>query len=246
MRAFGYIPTNGLPMEKSQYIILGVASVVIVGSAYVHGVATDRWVKKHSEKLSQYTARLDAVPTEFGDWVSTPQEVDAEQFEASGCDGHFSRLFENKLTGDQISVFLVSGRGYHATIHTPQFCYKAAGFDQRADAVPYEFEIPAMTDKHEVVHALFKKDTARETSHLRILWTYAVDGPWRSPRLAKYTYGGEDAMYKLYLIRSVESGVPDIGSDPSISFAKEFLSVLDKALFSQSVPSVPEDSSVEG
>ena len=227
-------------MSKSQFIFLGVAAAFIVGTAYVHGVVTDRWGQQHSLKLAEYSARLDNVPRTFGDWTSAPQEVDPEQFKASGCDKHFSYLFENTVTGDQISVFLVSGRGYHVTIHTPNFCYKAAGYDQHADAVPYSFDAPGMEKKSEVVHALFKKDTATETSHLRILWTYCVDGTWKSPRLAKYTYGGENAMYKMYLIRSVQSGVPDIGDDPTVAFAKDFIPVLNKALFAPS-----NDSSVK-
>ena len=93
-------------MSKSQLAVLIVASVVIIGGAYVHGMSTDRWVKKHSKKLDQYTERLAALPTTFGDWTSTPMEVDAAQFKESGCDGSYSRLFENSVTGEQISVFL--------------------------------------------------------------------------------------------------------------------------------------------
>lgn len=218
-------------MSKSQYLMLSVAGVIIASSAYVHGVYTDRWGRQQSEKLRQYSARLEAVPTSFGDWTSVPQEVDPEQFKASGCDASFSRLFENSVTGEKVSVFLVSGRGYHITIHTPNFCYKAAGYDMRANPAGYEFETPGMPEKNEVVHAVFKKVTATTTDHLRILWTYSINGPWRSPKYAKHTFGGEDAMYKLYLIRSVDGATPAIGDDPSIQFANEFLPILNQALY---------------
>ena len=221
-------------MSRIQLVILGVAAAIIIGSAGVHGVMTDRWVAQHSEKLTGYSARIADVPTEFGDWTSQAEEIPPDEFKASGCDAYFSRGFVNSVTGDVISVFLVSGRGYHVTIHTPQFCYKAAGFNQAKDQVAYEFEAPGMPEKHEVVHALFKKDTPQETQHLRILWTYTVDGTWRSPKLAKYTYGREPAMYKMYLVRSVLKGVPEIGDDPAVDFAKEFLPLLNQALFPSS------------
>ena len=219
-------------MSKLQIIMLSSAALIVVGTAYVHGIWTDRWEKQvASEKLRQYSERLDQVPTSFGDWESIPQEVDPAQFKESGCDHQFSRLFTNSVTGEQISVFLVSGRGYHVTIHTPEFCYKAAGYDQQAEEVTYALEAPNMPSESEFVHALFKKDTATESSHLRILWTFAVKDEWRSPKFAKYNYGGEDAMYKLYLIRSIAQGVPEIGNDPAVGFAKELLPILNQTLF---------------
>ena len=209
--------------------MLTVAALVIIGSAYSHGILTDRWIPHRSEKLDGYTARLGDLPTEFGDWTSTDAPVDPAQFKASGCDGSFSKLFENSVTGEQISVFLVSGRGYHVTIHTPNFCYVAAGYDMRADPTSYAFVAPGMPD-NEVVHTVFSKATPTETSNLRILWTYSTDGSWKSPKLAKYTYGREDAMYKLYVIRNISDGV-EIGDDPTVQFAKEFLPILNQTLF---------------
>lgn len=239
-------------MSKMHHIMLATAAVIIVGSAVVHGVMTDRWIKRHSEKLTQYTARLEQVPTQFGDWESTPDTVDPAEFKASGCDGHFSRVFTNKVTKDQISVFLVSGRGYHVTIHTPDFCYKAAGYDQRAQEEPYSFQAPGVGDKIEVAHALFKKDTPTETSQLRILWNFTVDGTWRSPEVPKLTYGGEDAMYKLYLIRNTGGRVPEIGDDPVVSFANEFVPLVNQVLFTdasvaaESTPVTSEENASEG
>ena len=219
-------------MTKSQYIMLGVAGLIIVSSAYVHGVYTDRWGRLTSEKLKHYTARLDDVPTKFGDWTSVPQEVDPAEFKASGCDGSFSRNFTNSVTDDVISVFLVSGRGYHATIHTPDQCYKAAGFVMGGTPQPHTFQTPGLADKNEVVHTVFRRDTPRGTEHLRILWTYSVDGAWKSPKLAlaKQTLGTEEAIYKMYVIRAIQSA-PEIDEDPAMEFLDEFLPLLNEALF---------------
>ena len=91
--------------------------------------------------------------------------------------------------------------------------------------------------ENEVLHSVFKKDTQTETSHLRILWTYSKDGSWQSPeKLAKYTFGDEKAMYKLYLIRNVDGGAPPIGEDPVVGFAREFLPVLGQTLFAPGGP----------
>lgn len=227
-------------MSRNQFIMLGVAALVITGSTYIHGKRTDRWEKYQPELLNEYTARLQNVPTAFGAWTSTQTDVDEEQFDASNCDGQFSRLFVNSETGEQISVYLVSGRGYHVTIHTPNFCYKAAGFEQDREAAPFEFECPGMDDKSEVVHARFEKETPTETSHLRILWTYNEKGSWRSPKLAKRTFGRADAMYKMYIIRSTKRGVPSIEDDPSVQFAQEFIPLATQALFPSTPPGAAE------
>jgi len=218
-------------MSTSQLSMLVAGALVICGGAYVHGVKTDRWQQQTNEKLEHFSQRMEAIPIDFGDWTSKELDVNEEQFEASHCDRAYSRVFVNSVTGEQISAFLVSGRGYHVTIHTPEFCYTAAGYEMGRDPTSYKFEAPGLPE-NEVLHSMFKKDTQTETSHLRILWTYSKDGMWQSPeKLAKYTFGDEEAVYKLYLIRNVDGGVPAIGEDPALAFAREFLPILSQTLF---------------
>lgn len=223
-------------MSKSQLYMLIAATLIVCGGAYVHGMKTDRWGQPTNEKLSAFTDRLHYVPIQFGDWTSEPVDIPADEFKASNCDGGFQRVYTNSVTGDQISIFLVSGRGYHCTIHTPDFCYTAAGFQMARDPVNFSFEIANSPEPMEIIHTVFNKEETTITRHLRILWTYTNSGVWKSPSMAKYEYGDEDAMYKMYIVRNVEGRSPLIGEEPGVAFCKEFIPLVNQALFAPEVP----------
>ena len=126
-------------MTKKQTIVLTLVAVVAVLGTYVHGRITDRWSHEVTQRLANFTARLDGVPSEFGDWVSQDIPLNAEEFKASNCQGAVQRAYKNTVTDQVITVFLVSGKGYHVTIHTPEQCYVGAGYTMDDD--PRNFKV---------------------------------------------------------------------------------------------------------
>lgn len=222
-------------MTKNQFIMVGVVVLLTIGGAYTQGRMTDRWSNEVSQRLEKFTTKLDGVPTQFGNWISEEMPVDEAQFKESNCHGRVSRLYKNTITGEQVNVFLVSGKGYHCTIHTPDYCYVAAGYETLKAPTNYSVDVPGV-GKSEFLNAMFRKVTATETTQLRILWTYSKDGKWSAPKFAKYTLGNEPALYKIYLItQQTQDGRP-VEQDPSVEFAKEFFPVLEQVLFTESVP----------
>lgn len=216
-------------MSKMQItLLLAVAAVTVVG-AYTQGKLTDRWGNEVSERLATFSSRLDGVPTQIGEWTSYEVPVDEAQFKASNCHGVVSRAY--KRGDDEVTVFLVSGKGYHVTIHTPDWCYVAAGYEMQKQPSNYSFEVPGISTKPEFLYANFTRVTATETTRLRILWSYSEEGKWTAPKLAKYSFAGKPALYKVYFIRKVSSEPPDLGEDPIIDFAKEFLPAISPSLF---------------
>lgn len=217
------------------FAFLGATAVVVVISAVYQGFITDRWANDVTERLNVFTERLEktpGIPKEIGSWVATDTESDEAQFRASGCHGKISRIYENTITGDRISVYFVSGKAYHVTIHTPDWCYVAAGYEMENDPRNYEIQdVPGMPAP-EMLTAKFKKVTPTETTQLRILWSYTEDGKWTAPGSAKYAFVGKPALYKVYFIRSIEGVAPTgLEQDPIVEFAREFLPVANAALF---------------
>ena len=215
-------------MSKIQIGFAFVVAAVTVAGALVQGKLTDRWSNEVSDRLETFSTRLVGVPTEIGGWTSHEVPVDEEQFKASNCHGVISRAY--KRGDDEVTAFLVSGKGYHVTIHTPDWCYVAAGYEMDNQPASYSFDVPGIP-RPEFLNASFTKVTPTETTRLRILWSYSEDGTWTAPRLAKYSFAGKPALYKVYLIRRVSSEVPPLGEDPIVAFAKEFLPAISPSLF---------------
>lgn len=236
-------------MSRNQIIFAVVVALVTVVGAYTQGKITDRWENEISQELETFTLRLEDVPTQIGNWISEEVPVDEAQFKASNCHGRVSRTYRNAVTGEAVNIFLTSGKGYHVTIHTPDFCYVAAGYEMGNEPQNYRVnDVPEMSPEPEFLNTLFKKVTPTETTHLRILWSYTADGMWTAPKLAKYSLGTKDALYKLYLISEIGDGVPPIGEDPTVAFAKEFLPAINKVMFPKETEPVvdPSEEVVEG
>ncbi len=217
---------------KTNMLVGAVALVVIAAGAVLQGRISDRWTKTTSEKLERFTQRLDAVPTEIGDWIGVDTEVDQEQFAASNCAGCVSRTYQDRRTGQEVSVYLVSGTARHVTIHTPDWCYQGAGYEMRDQPISYNVQCGDREAEFRV--ARFVKEETTNVSRLRILWSYTDDGNWQGPKWPKPAFAGRPALYKVYLIRSLGEDVPKLSEDPAVEFAKQFIPIVNAALFSQS------------
>ena len=218
-------------MSKNQLIFLAIVVLVTVGGAYRQGILTDRWSNEVSERLQTFTNHLDGVPKQIGNWVSEDTPVNEDQWKASNCHGRISRVYQNTATGDVVNVFLVSGKGYHVTIHSPDWCYVAAGYEMDKDPDTFSFDVPSVPAP-EFLNAMFKRVTPTETRQIRILWGYSDDGKWTSPKLAKYSFASKPALYKVYLISEIRDGVvPNLTEDPTVNFAREFLPTVNNILF---------------
>lgn len=228
-------------MTKLQFILLGVIAIVTLGGAYSQGKITDRWSNEVSERLETFTNRLDGVPTQIGEWVSKETKVNEAQFKASHCHGRISRVYENSA-GDQVNVFLVSGKALHVTQHSPDWCYVAAGYEMKKDPVVYGFDVDGVP-RPEFLHADFERVTSTETTRLRILWTYSEEGQWSASKLATSAFSGKPALYKVYLIAN-QSGKP-LADDPTVAFAKEFLPAINPVLFPSNAAAAPVEIAAE-
>ncbi len=101
-----------------------VASALVIACGVVHGYWSDRW--QPPAETAAAAARMETLPAEAGDWVSSPVELKNPQ--NGGVSGTLYRRYENHRTGDAATVFLVCGRAGPVSIHTPEVCYAADGF----------------------------------------------------------------------------------------------------------------------
>lgn len=215
----------------TKHIIPAVIAVLVLGIGMAYHLKLTG-TGEGDEKLAAFTkAVVENVPKSFGNWESEEAPLSPEEFKLTNCTGYVSRVYKNKSTGDEISVYVVTGTARHITIHTPQWCYRAAGFVQNGAAQPYEVALPEANAPVSFTTASFQKDTEQGKQQLRIFWSFTDDGHWESPNDAKMYYAWRGAMFKVYLISPETRALESLEQSPNVAFAKEFMPVLNEALF---------------
>jgi len=208
----------------------GVGLVLIAVTSLVQGLWTERWAPTVSDKLKEYAAALESVPTEIGaHWEArSTTEMDPREREAAGAVGDLSRTYWNPRTQQEVSVYLICGASRHVAVHNPKACYTSSGF--RMEDKVAVCAIPFDDTEAEFRTAVFLKEDATTTQPLRVFWAWTADGHWEAPEWPRMKYGGRTALNKVYLICRSTPG-EKIEDNPAYDFAKEFLPVVTNRLY---------------
>jgi hypothetical protein len=201
------------------------ASVLVIVCGVVHGFWTDRW--RLPVETAAAAARMDALPMDIGDWRGAA--IDVKNPQAGGVAGTLERRYSNKLTGDEVSIFLVCGRAGPVSIHTPEACYGASGFTFSGKS-----KATVRDRGGEFWSADAEKTTAADTSRLRIYWSWNDGKGWAAPTEdARWTYVSwrVPVLYKLYVLRDLNGATQASKEEPCQAFLQAALPELDRALF---------------
>jgi hypothetical protein len=198
----------------------------------VHGFWTQRW--QTSQALDAAVARLYAVPPHAGNWNSVPVEVDAEPYQQARAVGYWMRRYNQEGQGGSITVILMCGRAGHMSVHTPDICYRGAGFEMVGEPVQEAVAMGPAAAPAEFWTARFRQPAKTAGSELRIYWAWSHDGSWQVPRAPRLTFAGAPYLYKLYLVRET-TGEP--GRDElTQAFLVQLVPELHSAFFSSVAP----------
>src|SRR4051794_39829223 len=116
-------------MPRPAAILTAFALLLATGVA--HGLRTERW--SPSPALQEAVARVPHVPRAFGDWQGEDVEGDAESFGQTGARGWGVRNYVNRRDGSRVQAILMCGRPGRMSVHTPEVCYRGAGYEMLAD-----------------------------------------------------------------------------------------------------------------
>ena len=208
---------------------IAVMLLVLTIGTVVHGIITDRFGMVVSQELREFTERLDNVPNVIGDWEGVEATLPQEELERAKVTGHVSRVYTHRETGTSVSLFLVCGTSRHITLHTPDLCYRARGFELESEPQQRTIDI-SDTEQAEFSDGRFYKEEGHQIERLRILWAFSDDGNWLGPRSARTAMAGKDALYKIYLMGPMpEPG--DVDNSAIEEFARDALPIINNALF---------------
>ena len=129
-----------------QRFLFSLAVVLIAAltvlSGIVHGRMSNRWGP--SPDTLAAAAKLAEIPQRFGDW----RQQGADELDKSSRDelqpaGYFVRRYENRQTGDIVSVTLLLGRPGPISVHTPEVCLAAGTTKPAANANKWPLPVRA-------------------------------------------------------------------------------------------------------
>lgn len=201
-------------------------------SGLVHGLWSQRW--QPSEGLADAVTRTERVPLTVGDWDGSEEEMDPDLLRQARLESCWMRRYTNRQTGAAVTALLMCGRPGPVSVHTPNSCYRGAGFEPLAAQT--RFTVAGA----DFWTAKFRKADAALPVTLRILWAWNDGGGWLAPDHPRLEFARRGALYKLYVLREMSSPAERLEEDPCAEFLRCLLPVLDKALSPDAAPARAE------
>lgn len=198
------------------------ATVLTVAAGLVHGYWSDRWAPP--VETAQAAERLTAIPLVVGDWDGKDVEVKPGQAGA-GIAGSVQRCYTHRATGVAVVLALVCGRPGPVSIHTPESCYTASGYDFGSRS-PVKVDPAANFWTADAV-----RTKATEETRVRLFWGWNTGAGWSAPNDARTTFARAPVLYKLYALRELNSLAEPLAGDPGQVFLQALLPALDETLF---------------
>jgi hypothetical protein len=208
-------------------ILTAAAIAMIVGVGLVHGSWTSRW--RVPPALKAVAQRLEALPTEIGDWtVKDNYEMPPRELAMTGAVGYISRLYVHAGDGQSVNVLALTGLPGNIATHTPDACFPGAGYTlggQQRFSRPYgEHERPA-----EFQTALAERG-GTNPSLVRLFWSWRSTKGWSAPDDARWAFAAEPMLTKVYITREIVGPKVEPKLDPCTQFMDELLPLIDEAV----------------
>lgn len=212
-------------MTRQPAVVAALA--VLVVSGVVHGLWAERWGP--STLLQEAAARVDQVPLEIGDWQAQVDDADPAAFTQAGAQSYWARSYVNPRLHTTLHVILMCGRAGRMAVHTPEVCYRGAGFEIEAKPEVWTVQSPASAELGTLWTAQFSKGIGRGAD-LCLYWGWNAGGPWQAAANPRWQFGGEPFLYKLYLSHAASG---DFATQTARDFMGLFLPELRTALLAR-------------
>jgi hypothetical protein len=188
---------------------------MVIAAGVLHGAWTGRW---DSGQVAH--AALDGIPMQLGEWQGQPLELDAR--EAAHYSAVLYRRYVHQRTGQAVAVVLVAGRPGPVSIHSPDYCYPASGYDPAA-WLPYQQTFDTNQPPAEFKTALLTKQSAAGPSQVRVFWSWCAAGSWSVPDNPRRTFAGQACLYKLHVVREVAGPGETLDTEPCADLLRHLL-----------------------
>lgn len=187
-----------------------LTAAAIVACGYVHGRWTMRWARSH--EVSDAAERVQEFPLALGEWKGEDEPLEPRELAMTGAAGYFRRTYRNEVTQERVSVLLMVGMPRRVAVHTPDVCYRGAGFEAAGPEKKASMKI-GKREAHFWLQEFTANGPGRHGS-LRIFWSWNAGQGWEAPGNAPIHFARQAVLYKLYVQRQLSS--PNEGSDEEV------------------------------
>jgi hypothetical protein len=198
------------------------AAAILIASGLVHGFWADRWTT--SSLLQEAALRVERVPLDCGDWKAQPLDVDPAPFLQAGAQQFWTRSYASARKKTALLVILMCGRAGRMAVHTPEVCYRGAGYELSETPAPVTVQDLGGQSLGTFWTARFNKDS-RGASGLRLYWSWNAGTTWQAAQNPRWDFGGEPFLYKLYLSQDAPAA-----TEAAQDFLRQFLPELRRTL----------------
>jgi hypothetical protein len=208
------------------------ALIILVAAGLVHGFWAERW--NPSTVLQDAAARVDRVPLQIGAWKAQIMDANSAAFFQAGAQSYWTRSYVHSGDKTALLVILMCGRGGRMAVHTPEVCYRGAGYEMENTPQTLVVHAARGADLGTFWTARFSKETTASAG-LRLYWGWTASGSWQASSNPRWDYGAEPFLYKLYLSQDAP-GTANVASEAALDFMSQFLPELHQTLFDDARP----------
>lgn len=209
----------------NRWLAISIAAALLLMGGMVHGVYSERWTT--SDVLDAAAAKVGTVPLDIDGWVGTPEVVDPAEYAQAGARAYWSRTY--RKDGQEFLVILMAGRSGRMSVHTPEVCYRGAGFELNGSPSVVSVNGADGQSLGSFWSATFVKPAALSTD-LHLLWSWSNGQPWDAPPNPRWKFASGPALYKLYISQDVSRMPADERVKNRDDFLRAFLPGLNAAL----------------
>jgi hypothetical protein len=199
-------------------ILLAVALTIYSG--VLQGQMRNRWGP--SPDTLRAADKLKEIPSQFGDWrlLSTGKlgETAEKMLE---CAGYIVRNYQNRSTGDLVSVTLLIGPPGPISVHTPEICLPSRNF--QALGKREQVAIRDNNGQDDQFWALGYKAGNLSGDLLRVYYAWSAGGRWTAADDPRFKYAGQPYLYKIEIHAPLPPGSDMQADDRCNKFLIDFL-----------------------
>jgi hypothetical protein len=169
--------------------------------------------------------RLSDLPGTMGTWQATDAEVqlDPEVARFAGASEHILRNYLDQKTGDQASALVLYGAAGAVSLHLPEVCYPAAGYQLFRGPVDRTIEVPGVKGPVRYRWAIYARRMAGVNQYEEVYHSFYHNGEWLSEASDRWkTFRYHPSLFKVQIAHSI-SGLNEGSEGPALPLLTEFV-----------------------
>jgi Protein of unknown function (DUF3485) len=165
------------------------------------------------------------LPRTMGTWQATDAEVqlDPEVARFAGASEHIMRGYLDQKTGDQASALVLYGVAVAVSLHVPEVCYPAAGYQLFRGPVDRTIEVPGVKGPIRYRWAIYTRRVGGLDQYEEVCHSFYHDGEWLAEASDRWkTFRYHPSLFKVQIAHPI-SELREDNESPALSLLTEFV-----------------------